>query len=52
MWEGFGYLGLLVVLGYLIKILAGAARDSGLEEFTLFRFRFRSNEKPPKRLKG
>jgi hypothetical protein len=50
MWEGFGYIGLLIALGYLIGVLARAARLSGLEEFTLFRFRFKPNEKPPKQL--
>ena len=50
MWEGLGYLGLIVAVGYLIRVSAKAAKDSGLEEFTLFRFRFKGNEKPPKQL--
>jgi hypothetical protein len=51
MWEGLGYLGLIALVGYLIRVCARAARDSGLEEFTLLRFRFKGNEKPPKQLK-
>jgi hypothetical protein len=50
MWEGLGYIGLLIALGYLIRVIAKAARESGLEEFTLFRFRFKPHEKPPKQL--
>jgi len=50
MWEGLGYLGLIVAVGYLIRVFAKAANDSGLEEFTLLTFRFKRNEKLPKQL--
>jgi hypothetical protein len=44
------WIGALVVAGYLIKILAQAIRDSGLEEFS-FKFRFKTTEKADKQLK-
>jgi len=50
MWDSLGYLGLFVVLSVLIGVLAKAARDSGLEEVTIFRLRFKGNEKPPPQL--
>jgi hypothetical protein len=50
MWDSFAYLGLGIALSCLIGVLARAARDSGLEEFTVFRFRFKGHEKPPKQL--
>jgi hypothetical protein len=50
MWDSLTFLGLLVALGYLIRVLAKAVRESGLEEFILIKVRFRSNEKPPKQL--
>ena len=50
MWNSLAYAGLFLVLTVLIGVLARAARDSGLEEFTLIRLRFKTNEKPPKQL--
>ncbi len=41
--------GALVVISAAIKAVAGAIRQSGLKEFSV-RFRFETNEKPPKQL--
>jgi hypothetical protein len=49
MITALAWIGALVVLGYLIKTVAGAIQASGLEEFS-FKFRFKGNEKPPKQL--
>lgn len=49
MWTTLGYIGLLVVLGYIIKVVANAVQISGLQEFSI-KFRFKGNEKPPKQL--
>lgn len=48
MWTALGYIGLLVVLGYLIKTCAQAIRASGLKSVRLVA-EFH-NEKPPKQI--
>ena len=45
MWTALGYIGLLVVLGYLIRTCAQAIRDSGIKRVHLVA-EFH-NEKPP-----
>lgn len=42
-------IGALVVASAAIRAIAGAIRQSGLKEFSV-RFRFETNEKPPKQL--
>jgi hypothetical protein len=51
MWDALAYFGLFMIFSTLVGVLAKAARYSGLQEFTLMRFRFKGNEKPPKQLK-
>lgn len=41
--------GALVVVGVVIRSLAKAIRDSGLQKIT-FSLKFKTNEKPPKQL--
>jgi len=50
MWNGLAYFGLFVILTAFVGVLARAARSSGLEEFTLVRFRFKGDDKPTKQL--
>lgn len=50
MWTTLAYIGLLVVLGYIIRVVASAVQMSGLEEVSL-KLRFKGNEKPPKQLR-
>ena len=45
------WIGGVVVIGFLVRTIAEAVKTSGLEELTIFRFRFKGNEKPPKQLK-
>jgi hypothetical protein len=51
MFTPLEWIGGLVVLGFLIKVISQAIQTSGLEEFTLMKFRFKGNEKTPKQLK-
>jgi hypothetical protein len=50
MTTALAWIGGLVVLGFLIKVFAQAVQTSGLEEFSVLRFRFKKNEKSPKQL--
>jgi hypothetical protein len=49
MWEAFGYIGLVVVIGGLVTVLARAVRTSGLKKVGWFA-EFNHDEKPPKQL--
>lgn len=50
MFTGLALIGGLMALGFLIMILAQAIQTSGLEEFTVMKFRFKGNEKQHKQL--
>lgn len=43
------WIGVIVVMGFLVRTFAHAIRTSGLKEFSL-QFRFKEDEKPQKQL--